>query len=444
MKDSPLSLTRNILRTTAASNDFTTISVPKHTKAPSNLFLDNGGCTNAPGWSPGNKFKSKRALSTTTTKASTSTPTSTSTPIVTEEGQLASSEELQAIFRDVFSPLHNEIVHAFGYGSGVFVQQDNNQESKNNNATQEQTMLDLILVVRDATSFHALNQRENPHHYAPLFRSHPGRAAWWQQHDVFDTPLVRNPKVFFNFVKDSQYWMKYGIITAHELQSDLQYWDSLYVGGRMHKPTATIVSSPSIEQCQQQHNLPAAMAMALLLLALPSSCLAVQQIPLPSLYSQISGLSYTGDFRMQMGAEDPGKINKLVNSPGQLERFQSLYQTPVRKLIQDGIVSINSDTDDNHDKTLLSWNPQDPAVVKYLWQQLPPRFQPLLRLPTTFNTASSADIDLVSGQLSLQRELHKIVAPAARYQSFKGIWTAGMSKSGKYALAKLSKGILRR
>jgi hypothetical protein len=44
----------------------------------------------------------------------------------------------------------------------------------------------------------------------------------------------------------------------------------------------------------------------------------------------------------------------------------------------------------------------------------------------------------------LSERLARIVAPAARYQSFKGIVTAGPQKAWKYAARKLSKGLLRR
>lgn len=191
----------------------------------------------------------------------------------------------------------------------------------------------------------------------------------------------------------------------------------------MHKPTATIfqqAEQSQIEVLQTNHNLQAALSTALLLSAKES-------MQLSELYSHISGLSYTGDFRMQVGAEDPGKINKLVHSPGQLKRFHHMYDgTALQPLVRSGVVSLDGDK--------LSWNPHDPSAISNLRTKLPERLQR--------RVDPMADIQATTN--AMQQELHSIVAPAARYQSFKGLWTAGLTKSARYAFAKLSKGILRR
>ena len=406
-----------------------------------------------------------------------------------EVGQLKSSKELKNIFEGSFSQqlIDEEIVHAFGYGSGVFSQQQQQDDGDNKTVTdlntqqktsksekEERKMLDMILIIKDATRFHSLNQQLNPHHYAPLFRTSQTRAAWWQQGHVLPKSMFGiNPGVFFNFVDDAKCWMKYGVITRDDLAADLMNWDSLYVGGRLHKPTATIHTSQrdsndtdgvsggmDILRLQQKHNLPAAVSIALLLASASDSTrnhnsatpITSSSLSLSELYSRISGLSYTGDFRMQMGAEDPGKINKLVHSPGQLARFHALYyETAVTPLLETGIITSSSPS--LLDTLRLTWNPNDPSVVNHLWRQLPPRFQSLPQAPATPSRLANgssqtkvviSDKDLQSMRRALNQELHKIVAPAARYQSFKGLWTAGIGKSAKYAFAKLSKGILRR
>lgn len=387
-----------------------------------------------------------------------------------DDGQLTSSAELQGIFNQVF-PQQEEIVYAFGYGSGVFVQQEQQQEKDEcddgdaDTVGQQETetkMLDMILVVRDSLQFHTINQQINPHHYAPLFRHRPSWSTWWQRHNM-NIPLfgnvLYNPKVFFNFVETP--FIKYGVMDVHDLTLDLKGWDSLYIAGRMHKPTATVLdnttattsscASTDILRLQQQHNLPAAVSMALLLAACCNNnkqhnenMTSQTTMSLAELYSQISALSYTGDFRMQVGAEDPGKVNKLVHSPGQLGRFHQMYYKPALvPLMECGLLSMSSAT--------IHWNPSEAAAVKHLWEQLPQRFQ---HLPyynhhirnITNNNHNSISKWILNGaaQSELQTELHQIVAPAARYQSFKGLWTAGLSKSARYALAKLSKGILRK
>jgi mitochondrial translocator assembly and maintenance protein 41 len=363
-----------------------------------------------------------------------------------DEGQLTLSEDLLRVFHSTFpqQQQHDEIVFAFGYGSGVFAQteakqhHDDMSESKPSSETEEKKkMLDMIIIVEDAWRFHSSNIQANPHHYAPLFRD-AARATWWQRHELPDNRLVANPKIFFNFVQDP--WLKYGVMERRDLLSDLENWDSLYIAGRMHKPTATIFQrdNTGIGEGQVRHNLPAALATALLLSCTDKNsndASAATSIPLSALYSQISALSYTGDFRMQVGAEDPAKIDKLVHSPGQLSRFHQLYYGPaIQPLMDGGIVSL--ETTDTWKHAAITWNPQDSAAISHLRRCLPPRLRQQLMM--------MSDTNAETAKLMIQRELHSIVAPAARYQSFKGLWTAGLTKSASYALAKLSKGLLRR
>lgn len=381
-----------------------------------------------------------------------------------DDGQLTSSEDLLHVFHSTFpqQQQQDEIVYAFGYGSGVFAQTEPKKqpdivsdyddpslsknamlESKPSSETEmEKKMLDMIIIVEDAWRFHSTNIQVNPHHYSPLFRD-ASRATWWQRHELPANLswLVTNPNIFFHFVQDP--WLKYGVMERRDLVSDLQNWDSLYIAGRLHKPTATIFQKDEtgIGLGQSRHNLPAALATALLLAsAAPkndkggeSTIAATTSIPLSALYSQISALSYTGDFRMQVGAEDPAKIDKLVHSPGQLSRFHELYHEPaIQPLIDSGVVSL-LETKETLTKAAIAWNPRDTAAISHLRQYLPPRLRRHL-----MNDPNQATAEMV-----IQRELHSIVAPAARYQSFKGLWTAGLTKSASYALAKLSKGLLR-
>jgi hypothetical protein len=48
------------------------------------------------------------------------------------------------------------------------------------------------------------------------------------------------------------------------------------------------------------------------------------------------------------------------------------------------------------------------------------------------------------GSVILRNEIAKIVAPAARNQGIKGVFTAGSVKSWKYSMAKFSKGRLKK
>jgi translocator assembly and maintenance protein 41 len=367
-------------------------------------------------------------------------------------GQLTSVPKLRDLVHSTFPS--NEIVHAFGYGSGVFSQ------------GRDPGMLDLIFVVRDAQAWHQANQARNPGHYAFWLRT-------MDPQGLFATGIQRtfrhgrDGKVFFHVI-ENPVPLKYGVIQNEDFIQDLTQWESLYVAGRLHKPTLTIPIEGSLpgkyddelirqqQQRAQYFNLQAAVATALLL-----SPLASHNVSWLQFYSQIASLSYTGDFRMAVGGEDPHKIQKLVQTPGQLERFHVLYRDGVEN---HPTINTNSTSVLNELEGLgllsiedqgLQWNPQDVSSRTQLIQQLPPRIQRLLLEPSTSTTSPQGSFNPVEDHSLLQRlqqqqqdtlakTLTSIVAPAARNQSFKGIFTFGLRKSMIYAATKLSKGLFRK
>jgi translocator assembly and maintenance protein 41 len=354
-----------------------------------------------------------------------------------DAGQLTPVEELREIIETTFPT--DEIVYAFGYGSGVLSQQLANAEGD-----AETKVIDLILAVRDSREFHRVNLQVNPSHYAvPTWFGKETAAdyvTWLQRHAV-DNTLFRNPKVYFN-VTDR---IKYGVVQVEDLSADLTDWKYLYLAGRLHKPVVTIIDRQtpgaldSIQYQQDNHNLPAGLSAALLLQSIshhkkqrddPSSSVELT-LSEANVYQQIASLSYTGDFRTAVGAEDPLKISKLVESPGQLQRFRDLYALSADKLCQAGLLSI-----DPQNQT-WTWDASSPTARAHLWRALPPN---LRRLGDDDNGNEESN-DAPSVCFALAAALPAIVAPAARYQSFKGLFTAGASKSFKYAVRKLSKGL---
>ena len=165
----------------------------------------------------------------------------------------------------------------------------------------------------------------------------------------------------------------------------------------------------------QSQNLQAAVAAALLLFPQEEEG---KPIEWSSLYRQIARLSYSGDFRTAIGAEHPQKISKLVDAPGQLGRFQTLYEPELQPMEEMGLLSKST----SH----LEWNASDQSARKALIKKLPPKVQ----------SYKNAD--------DLAKMLAAIVAPAARHQSFKGVFTLGFRKSLTYATAKLQKGLFRK
>ena len=338
-------------------------------------------------------------------------------------GQLTGLTELEEIVSDF-----PNIVHSFGYGSGVFQQTNTTSDTMATSITTETTtvptterniapsMVDLILVTDNQShDFHRMNLTRHASHYATLTRLGGPSLCQHIQQDY-------GAGVFFHTMIPTQHsLLKYGIVTVDNLAQDLKEWTFLYLAGRLQKPTLVIRSSNPdiILDYQETYNLPYALSTALLLLSESTS----ETLLLTDLYEQISQLSYTGDPRMKVGGEDPDKVRKLVHSPGQLDRFQQLYKSPLLQLEQAGILSINHHHQ-QHPQGTLQWNPQE--CRRGLVERLPPRLQ-----------------HCHSNTLGLSQELRQIVSSAATSQSLKGIVTTGLSKSAQYAMAKLSKGLLK-
>lgn len=322
-------------------------------------------------------------------------------------GQLASKDTIRDEIISQFPQEH--LVHCFGYGSGVFSQDLANDKHAAG-------MLDLILVVDDTTKFHQSNLERFPHHYAPWLRYGGTNLVARIQRQGF--PWLRDAQVLFHVVdqdlENNLPKMKYGVVDRQDLERDLTQWESLYLAGRLHKPTLPVVSRDDTILKAQNQNLKAATAAALLL-SPESSTLSWL-----ALYRQIASLSYTGDFRMQVGGEDPKKLDKLVQAQGQLERFHDLYRPILKSYESSGLLSRNENG--------IEWDSKTPSTMTHLREQLPRSLQ----------EEANANSD------ALAKALAAIVAPAARNQSFKGVFTLGFRKSIQYASAKLSKGLLKR
>lgn len=360
-----------------------------------------------------------------------------------DHGELRSPEELRQIVHE-FLPFarddDNMIVHGFGYGSGVLMQQPQPHSQG------DTKVVDVILVVRNAADFHRANVQCNPHHYTLGLRSSPERAAWWQRHVLPENPWLRNPGVYFVVTPN----LKYGIVQYEDLCQDLQHWTCLYLAGRLHKPVVTFKKDDRIQFLQQQHNLPAALAAALLLQyhndcqqheAMEKMAATAAAEPLSSLYSGIASLSYQGDPRLTLAAEDPNKIAQLV-APQHFSRWQSLYADAMLDLQTAGLISI-----DHHHHT-YQWDRTNPKAHRCLWQSLPQHVRQQCGYhssPLSSNNKTNEDTLamrlLAAAAQALPTVLAgAIVAPAARYQSFKGLWTAGPTQSVRYAYRKFQKG----
>jgi len=355
---------------------------------------------------------------------------------------LTTNNELTAIVNSFPKTTGGRLNYAFGYGSGVLQQQSSSAG-----------MVDIILAVDDTYSWHKENLVSQSHHYSGFARVGGARFVHWMQtfgarlyfHPFVDVDInVMNEDVGIDTIQRE---IKYGIVSTDDLIEDLTCWKYLYLAGRMHKPTveidlSTTPSSEHEEQEQvvvnrrdeiaeaQQQNLLAAVSASILLHGGEREN-EDMTLPITQLYNTIAGISYAGDIRMQTGAEDPNKVKKLVETPGMQALWDNMYSSILSDMQSSGIL--------NKDEVKLELDFNDIAMRKQLIQNLPNRLQ----LDEIVGDATSKD-SILRGSELLRTELANIVAPAAKSQSIKGFFSAGVSKSFKYAMAKFAKGRLKK
>ena len=345
-----------------------------------------------------------------------------------DDGVLVEASDLTSLVQDHFPP----VLHAFGYGSGVFPQQN-----KADPGSQSQRMIDMILVVDSAASFHRENLRHNPQHYSTR---HAAYATWLTKAipaHVFFLPDVEVQHKMSNgnhvgTIGSNTITIKYGVVEKADLMDDLNDWKYLYLAGRLHKPTLSLMQDVEIREAQQERNLPAAVCASLLLMQ--SNGLGDHDdhkgddllVSCDQVFQQIAKLSYSGDPRVSLGGEDPNKIRKLVHGPGQFGRFLDLYRPILRDLSNEGLLSVveknDSNSGSNSSIPQIQWNPQEANDA--LWKKLPGPLQ--------------------SNDRGLAVALRQTVFYSASCQMIKGILTAGVTRSTRYVFAKLSKGVLKR
>jgi translocator assembly and maintenance protein 41 len=376
--------------------------------------------------------------------------------------QISSNEELATIVHQ-FPPT---VDYAFGYGSGVFRQQSpfpsslhttDGKANARDLSTTSSSMIDIILAVTDPYSWHKRNMERHSDHYSALARWGGPRFVTRLQVN-FGAKLYFHP--FVNMAIDMtrthlqpsmvQRQIKYGVVSTNDLIHDLVDWEYLYLAGRMHKPTVSIDLSstndpdglnaePKLHDAKQEVeeaqriNLLSAVSASLLL----QPSMSTQILPASHLYNTIASLSYTGDFRMHAGAEDPNKIKKLVETPGMMERWDEVYSETLSNMEKLGVLSVLSNDDASR---CIEISLLDRATRKQLVKNLPRRLQKHSDLIVGADDTKS----LHNGSNVLRHELANIVSPAAKSQSMKGFLTAGVGKSWKYAVAKFAKGRLRK
>lgn len=313
---------------------------------------------------------------------------------------------LEALVSQFSTPVET----TFGYGSGVFDQAGYAEGTR--------SQIDLIHVVRDAASFHADNLHQHPQHYS--FLRNLGGALTILQVQKWGAGVYFNPFVDMK-VGGKSHLVKYGVITVEDCVRDLCEWDSLYVAGRLQKPVKYLKQQSLFIESVNQYNLQSALTLALLL--------APKKFDETRLYETITLISYLGDPRMDFGGENPKKVQNIVHK--QFDKFRQLYAPHLDAMV---------------DGRTLTCTPGE----CYRFEQEPnsdQRGHMLLRLPIGFRRrlglTDATSTHALAADTKYRRRLVKAVRQTVGYpaavQAAKGVLTAGVLKSLKYAWEKNSK-----
>lgn len=188
--------------------------------------------------------------------------------------------------------------------------------------------------------------------------------------------------IYFNpFVKINGHEVKYGVVSMTRLLRELATWEHFYLAGRLQKPVKVLKNDLRV-QYWNQLNLRAAATLAKYSLLKNNTTFDELQF-----YKKIASLSYIGDIRYTLGGENPKKVSNIVEK--NLDNFRLYYQPIFKDVVM------------NH--------------AAYL--------------PDGFT--------LENAFLKLENKVSK----SSTLQTMKGVFSAGITKSIKYAWAKKMKAL---
>ncbi len=379
------------------------------------------------------------------------------------------NEEFKEALRQILWKFKAPIRYAFAYGSGVFTQSrsqpplstsgsrlhPNPPEAITKVQDGGQKMIDFIFGVSYSQHWHSLNLQEHRDHYSAF--GSLGSYAVSKLQDSFGAGLYFNPYVTVNGTL-----IKYGVVNLDTLCRDLSQWDTLYLAGRLQKPVKILRDNPSVRLANQV-NLISAVRTALLLL--PPDFTEEQ------LYATIAGISYMGDPRMSLPAEDPNKVLNIVK--GQLPNFRRLYAPLIENLpnisFNDSVCAHKDWFDDPLVNAKLAQD-MDPVKRGNMVRRLPKKFREKLyfeyqakfqiprgefnkMLEEAKDEEESGGFKRQQGGLfeqriakdteGIQTEVRQVIEKTIRWpsivQTFQGMVTAGLGRSWRYAREKREK-----
>ncbi|TRM61092.1 mitochondrial matrix Mmp37-domain-containing protein [Schizophyllum amplum] len=327
------------------------------------------------------------------------------------------SNTTRELLESIVAQFNAPIRYAFAYGSGVF-EQDGYRTVEAPDG--EKPMLDFLFAVTHADHFHSINMNQHPSHY-PLSARVLGS-------DYVQRVQNFGPGVWFNaYAQMNGVTIKYGVTTVDNLCSDLLNWRTLYLAGRMHKPLRIIKDDARV-RLTQQVNLTSAVRHALL--TLPESFTEAE------LFERIAAISYTGDPRMVLPAENRAKVQNIVSK--QAPQFKELYHRLVVGL--PGVHWPSFSSNIQQDVSPHARSAHLRKLPSHLLTGVKGHYTRALDL-TEFDD-SAAWVRMAGDERLpevIRQQTVSIVKGPATIQSMKGILSAGLAKSIRYGAAKVSK-----
>jgi translocator assembly and maintenance protein 41 len=283
---------------------------------------------------------------------------------------------------------------AAAYGSAIYPSSNTRSQ-----------MLDLIIVPDiDIAQWHSQHMNSHPSDYAWIPRFVPGAAIWLQNASagVFYNPYIQV------FEQQQKLLVKYGVVTSRRLCQDLEDWTDLYLAGRLQKPVEVIVESQEIDSRIEVNRMN---ALRLMVKLLPNNV----RIAEVDVYTQIAKLSYMGDVRFTLNAEQPTKAQEIVRR--NFEAFKGVYRPLLSRLQEEekGALLVSED-----DFSVLKTD----QFIGIEFENLPRNLRQKL---------------FASSHYDISQCLHEIVRQSSISQSFKGILTGGIIRSARYIVEKLGK-----
>jgi len=376
------------------------------------------------------------------------------------------NNEFKEALRHILWKFRAPIRYAFAYGSGVFPQSATSLVSPSALHSRpspaistiqggEGKMIDFIFGVSYSQHWHSLNLQQHRDHYSA--------AGYLRSYAVSRIQDNWGAGVYFNpYVTVDGTLIKYGVVNLDTLCRDLSEWDTLYLAGRLQKPVKILRDDPRVRLANQV-NLISAVRTALLLLPPKFS---EQQ-----LYSTITGISYMGDPRMSLGAENENKVRNIVRY--QLPEFRRLYAPLIENLPNvtfDDARCKSPDWIDDPDANVNLAQDMDPKKRGNMVRRLPKAFRsklyfqyqskfqiPRAEFDKMMEEQNDADPTRVKRQQggdfeqriakdveqSLNKEVSAALAKTIKWpstsQSLKGPVTAGILKSWRYLKEKWEK-----